>query len=71
MNKIYIPKSALPYFEDQFHNPDEFYEVVELETSDENVRLEFKNPLSFLDLQNIFFAGAYWGNHILLHKNQD
>lgn len=62
MNSFYIPKTAVEYIKNDFKDK---FEIIDLEFSNDTVKIEFNRKINELDLTNLFFAGAKWGlNHI-------
>lgn len=66
MNSLYMPKSAVEYFQSEFKNQ---FEIVELETSDNTVKLVFNREIHEADVINIFFTGAKWGINYINKTN--
>jgi len=66
MNSIYVPKSTLEYFRNEFK---EEFEIINLNNSEDTVKITFNRNLNEIDITNIFFTGAKWAiNYNLENK---
>lgn len=66
MNSLYVPKSTVEYFQNEFRDQ---FEIVNLDHSDDTVKIKFNRSLNEIDITNIFFTGAKWAiNYNLENK---